>query len=300
MKMKRMKQTVIMAAVLAIILGAGLANASAQEWIWDDPYVVSTKVTGIAAGDGLYGINETGDVLVLTLSITEPGVPAVPGPVSAALDLAVGFQETIVAVMDSLIATWSSASGFTALPHQPKIPGLPGSYKRIAFGNEGYVYILYEKQTGEQYILRGRQVNDNVVVSFSPHTLDLKSKGNWVTCKLTLPTGYEEKDIDPESIQIIRIMAPIAGVDAAVGIFRAPGTPWQANDNYFQVKFLRYDKNSPDNTQSLYAVLTNLLPPPGSKKVTHQVFVSVLAQLKTTGEWLEGTGTFNVTVHKAK
>jgi hypothetical protein len=301
--MKKIKKTIIAVAVLALILGLSLVNASAQAWTWGDPYVVSTKVTRIAAGDALYGINEEGGIFLLTLSVTETGIPAAPGPISAVRDIAVGSEETVFAVMDALIATWSPASGFTALPRQPMIPGLPGLYKQIASGSDGYIHVLYEKETGEQYILRGRRINDGMVVSFSPVTLDLKSKGNWVSCKVTLPAAYDEKDIDPDSIEITRIQAPVPNgtpVDAAVSIFRAQGSPWNANNNFLQVKFLRYDKSSPDNPQSLNAVLTGLLPPPGSKKVIYQVTVTVLARLKTTGEWFEGTATFNVPVHKQK
>ncbi len=242
-------------------------------------------------------------MFALTLSTTEPGVAAVAGPVSQVLDIGVGPEEAVLAVMANLIATWTTPSTFTPLPEQPKVPVSPGSYKEIAVGSNGYIYVLFEKQTGEQCILKGRGINENMTVHFDPRTLDLKSKGNWVLSKLSLPAGYTAKDIDPDSVEITRLQATVSGgtpVDASVSIFRAPGSPSSTSKDHLDVRFLRYDKGNPGNPQSLNAVLTGILPAPGVKKVDYAVTATLLAQLKTTGEWFEGTGTFKVTVHKAK
>ena len=61
-----------------------------------------------------------------------------------------------------------------------------------------------------------------------------------------------------------------------------------------------YHGGCPRYPQSLNAVFTGILPAPALKKVDYPVTATVHAQLKTTGEWFEGTGTFKVTVHKAK
>ena len=227
--MNTSKKTLVMAIALSILAGS-MACAHAREWVWDDPCPVSPKVTRIAAGDELYGINEAGNIFVITLSVTEPGVAATPGPASRVLDVAAGPNEAVIAVMEGLIATWNAPLTFTPLSGQPKVPGSPGSYRQITVGSDGFVYVLFEKQTGEQYILKGRSMSDDMAVSFNPRTLDLKSRGNWVLCRLALPPGFTEKDIDPDSVEITRIQAPVSGgtpVDGKVSLFRAPGLPME-------------------------------------------------------------------------
>ncbi|HEY3278376.1 MAG TPA: hypothetical protein VGJ94_17305 [Syntrophorhabdaceae bacterium] len=300
--MKTIRRTLIVAVALVIISGS-FACASAREWVWDDPYLVATNVTRIVAGDELYGIDQAGNISPLPLSLAEPGVAATAGPVSQVLDIGVGPGDTVFAVMGGLVATWSAPSVFTALVQQPKVPESPGSYKQIAVGSNGYIYVLFQKQTGAQCILRGRELSEELTVRFEPRTLDLNSRGNWILCKLRLPDGYSEKDIDPDSVEITRIQAPVPGgapIDISVSILRAPDSRARASTRQLDLRFLRYDKGNPDNPQSLNAVLTGILPAPALKKITYPVTATVLLQLKTTGEWFEGTGTLNVTVHKAK
>lgn len=311
-----MKKIVFLMVALTIVLACNSMSVFAGDWVWDDPYVAPKKVTAIAANGELYGINESEGVFILSPSITEAGVGAGPAVISAPRDLTVSPRGTIFTIMDAAVATWDIKTGPTVLAPQPKIPaGTPGVYKRITYGNGGKLYVLYEKGTGEQYILRGYQIYSGAEIKFDPKMFDLSSKGNWLNCRISLPEdedgdedmvsarkGYDAKDIDPDSVKITRIEIPIPGstpIDQVVEIFRAPGSPWSTGHESLQVKFLRYDKDNPSNPQSINVLLASLLPGPGSKKSTYKVKATVMAQLKS-GEWFQGTGSFNVTVPKKK
>jgi hypothetical protein len=39
-------------------------------------------------------------------------------------------------------------------------------------------------------------------VDINPNTLNLASKGNWISCNIRLPDGYDVADIDPDSVYL--------------------------------------------------------------------------------------------------
>jgi hypothetical protein len=120
--------------------------------------------------------------------------------------------------------------------------------------------------------------------------LNLKSKGNWVSCHIGPPDGYDVGGIDPSSIQITQIS--INGVDSILDppISVAPGAPLKAGDKKLKVKFIRYDKSNPDNPQSLTKVLTDLLA--GETGKFYQATLTV--QGAADGQSFEGTDTIKV------
>jgi hypothetical protein len=42
----------------------------------------------------------------------------------------------------------------------------------------------------------------SVTIDITPDTLNLKSKGNWITCRIELPEGYKASDIDRTTIML--------------------------------------------------------------------------------------------------
>ena len=300
-----MKRIITAVIALSMILGWGLTGAMAQDVTWDDPFPLSApKLSDITADDVLYGISEAGAIAIITPSPTIPGTTAVAGPDTIVRDFAVGPKGTLFAVTDTAVAAWSETSGLTALALQPKTPtDIAGIYKHIAYGDGGKLYVLFEAASGAQYILSGHEINDTMLVGFEPKMLNLDSKGNWASCKIRLPEGYSEKDIDPDSVKITRIQVPVTGgvpIDQNVAIFRAPGSPSSADGSSLNVKFLRYDKSNPANLQSLAGEFTSILPAAGKQKATYTATLTVQAQLKTTGEWFEATTGMAVMVAKAK
>ena len=46
-------------------------------------------------------------------------------------------------------------------------------------------------------------------IDFDPDTLNLESKGRWVTVYIELPAGYDPRDIDPASVRLNDTLAPV-------------------------------------------------------------------------------------------
>lgn len=42
----------------------------------------------------------------------------------------------------------------------------------------------------------------NATINLDPNTLNLKSKGKWITCRIELPEGYDVNDIDVSTIML--------------------------------------------------------------------------------------------------
>jgi len=42
----------------------------------------------------------------------------------------------------------------------------------------------------------------SATIDITPNTLNLKSKGNWITCRIELPEGYKASDIDRTTIML--------------------------------------------------------------------------------------------------
>jgi len=297
-----MKKALTAVFVLAVFLGLGIMSASAQQVTWDTPYQQTDKLKEITVDGLLYGIKEAdGSIVVISPSVTVSGTAGTAGTATAANDIAASPKGTVYAVTDDAVGTWAEGTGFSALSPQPKTPdGLAGTYKHVAYGEGGKLFVLFEGiTTTAQYILVGHEINENLTVSIDPKTLDLASKGNWVNCKITVPTGYSGKDVDPATVKITKIHVVSPLTDQAVEILRASGSPVSANDKGLTVKFWRYNKSNPNDPQSLVYWLNTILPSPGAKKMSYDIVITVEAQLSTTGEWFEGTASFRAQVPKA-
>lgn len=300
-----MKKMVMAVVALGVFFAMGIMSASAQQVTWDDPYQLSDKLKEMAADGKLYGIKDSdGSIMVVSPSVTVSGTVAVAGLATSANDIVASPKGTVFAVTDDAVGIWAEEGGFVALSAsaQPKTPdGITGTYKHVAYGEGGKLFVLFEEiSSTTQYILIGHEINDAMVVSIDPKTLDLASKGNWVNCKITVPAGYSGKDVDPATVKITRIQIDDPVTDQAVEIFRAAGSPVSATDKGLNLKFWRYNKSNPTDPQSLVYWFNTILPAPGPQKATYDAKVTVEAQLSTTGERFEGTASFKVQVPKAK
>ena len=127
-----------------------------------------------------------------------------------------------------------------------------------------------------------------------PETMNLNSKGKWVTAEIYIPGSSE---VDRDSVRIIRIQIPSQNIDVQVDIPRAPDSPWHIcrDDGMMElkVKFPRYDKADPSNSQSLVGQLTSLLS--GKPKGTYRTIVTIEGDLlNNEGSFI---GTFTGTDH---
>ena len=121
-----------------------------------------------------------------------------------------------------------------------------------------------------------------------PETMNLNSKGKWVTAEIYISGG---SGVDIDTVRITQI--EIQGIVEPVYIPRAPDSPWHIcrDDGMMElkVKFPRYDKADPSNSQSLVGQLTSLLS--GKPKGTYRTIVTI------EGNLLNNEGSFIGTDH---
>ena len=79
---------------------------------------------------------------------------------------------------------------------------------------------------------------NDAIIDVHPDTLNLKSKGNWVTCYIELPEGYDAVDIDIETALLI-----LGGTHIAVAD-RSPTEIGDYNDNGVSDLMLKFDRGS--------------------------------------------------------
>jgi hypothetical protein len=293
-----MKKTLTVMMVLMVTLALGITYTSAQTWTWEDPIPVSTPVMEIAgdpASDGIYGIDLSGQVFLMLDVQTVTGTVAPAGAMSPVRDLVFGSQGILYAVSDGAVIRVNPTP--TLLDAQPMVPSddAKGSYKYIASGADGKLYVLFQAESGRQYLLTAFPpvVQGVLAVDITPETLNIKSKGNWVSCRIALAAGYEATDVDVPSIRITKLEIPgFAPIN--YDMFRAPGSPVSVGNNGLMVKFWNYDKASPANPQSLNWQLSNTLV--DANKGKYDVTATLLVRMKDgphKGEWLSGTATFH-------
>jgi len=293
--MKKTK-TFAMMMPLMVVLGVSAVSAHAQTWTWDSPApvvktpAIAEKLTELAAGtksDLLYGIAGGVAVAVTTgTAVTPSANPLAPGSDQTKRDLTVGFQKNVYVITDTAVASWTSPSTYTPLDSQPSIPeGTTGTFTHITTGKTGKLFVLYEiTANGSQYILVGNPPATSITatVRFSPRTLNLKSNGNWVTCRIGLQNGYSVKDIDLDTICI----SSVDGNDKITPIYRDTSSP-VGSGKTLMVKFSR---------QELVDLLTSLLPQTDGKKVDVTLTVSGFGQKSSTSEYFRFSGTDTIAV----
>jgi hypothetical protein len=293
---------------------SGPGTVVAQEWLWTDaaevlpPTVV--EIAGDPSGGMVYALDDSGNVQII--DPTTGGLTPFAAESDGANDIAVGYAGQVYICTNDAIRYYDpSESDFEDLPQQPILPTCPGgifvsaAFTSISVGDDGKLYVVYElfceiegdspTEVKHQYILTAEPpvITEGVVIDINPNTLNLRSRGRWVTCRIDLPEGLDESDIDIDSIQITNIS--VLGMDYSLWppIERAQGSPWGVQDDgRLMVKFIRYDKNGPRNAQSLVYNIWDILEEesPGF----YQVTVTVTGMVNDTGLYFQGNDTFRV------
>lgn len=289
-----MKKTLFF--VLMTIIGLSVVRVHADTWTWDPPVPVVktpaitdklTELTADTTNDLLYGIAGGVTVAVSTgTPVTPSADPLVSGD-GTIRDLTAGFQENVYVITDSLVASWTAPSTYTNLDSQPLIPeGTVGTFKHITTGKDDKLFVLYEVNTdGAQYIIVGNPPIKMITASikFTPRTLNLKSKGKWVTCRIGLPAGYDVDDIDQASICITSVY----GNDKITPIYRDPGSPYRSRRT-LMIKFSR---------QELSNLIESLLNKESNNKVGVELIVSGFGEDPSTDARFKFTGADTISVN---
>jgi len=298
-------------AMMISLLGFG--NVQAQEWTWTDPVPVTSpflkEVAANPVTGELYGIDNGGNLIMpIAVGPAVTGLSATPsGLESVVNDIAIAFTGAIF-ICTEIDIRGKEGDSFVALvqqPGPPEDPGNPGNilqgkYTHITIGQGGTLYVLYQIDgTEDQYLMVGTPpvTSDGVVINIHPETLNLGSRGRWVTCLIDLPDGFDENDIVLETVKISRIEIAALAIDEAVDIPVAPGAPWNValvdGKQVLKVKFPRYDKKNPGNPQSLIGKLRELLTAAGADRGFYQVTLTVDVQLASLEQF---TGTDEIRI----
>ncbi len=298
-----MKKWVVL--LVMVLLTLEMANADAQQWSWQDPIALTTKIVELAVDpttDTVYGIDESGAVRRDILGDEVTGIRASAGISGTVKDLVFGPKgHAFMCTEDAVKEYFTVDESSVALDPEPLVPenDATGAYTHIAIGKGGKLFVLFETPTS-QYLLVGNppEITEGVVINIRPEVLNLSSHGRWVGCHIDLPSGMDENDIDADSVKIVKISIPSEGIDQDVEILRAPGSPWSVEvvdgKMVMKVKFPRYDKTDPRNTGSLIGAFKNILKTPG----VYQAVLTVQGQLKSSVQNFSGTDGIRVKLKK--
>jgi hypothetical protein len=88
------------------------------------------------------------------------------------------------------------------------------------FDSEGFLIWSYFDEKGT-YVVYPRSTQETVEaeVDCFPKTLNLKSRGKWITCFIELPEGYDPMDIDASTILLNGVLRP--ELDPVYGFVRS-------------------------------------------------------------------------------
>ena len=303
-----MKKLILGLVLMFSLLSFGYGHA--QVWTWSNPSPLNPPflkeiAVNPVTGD-IYGIDNAGVPVIPVGDGAEviglEHAPDISNPVVN--DIAVTSTGILFICTQKEIQDASSV----ALAQQPKPPAdlstlddpediLQGEYTHIAVGQGGKLYVIYDV-SGTQYLMIGTPpvTTEGVVVDIHPETLNLGSKGRWVTCIIDLPEGTDENQIDLATVKISRIEIPALLIDELVEIPVAPNAPWSVESvdgkQVLKVKFLRYDKANPTNLQSLIGKLKDLLATANAAAGRYQVTLTV--DMFTPSGQFSGTDTIRI------
>lgn len=298
-----MKKLAVGVCAFLLFFSFAVSGAMAQAtWTWQyapisEPTGV-TELTADPATDSLYGLSAGTVGAISTGSFLTTGGQLTPGsPPYDFTDIAVGFQGAVYAITDKAVASCVPPADCALLPEQPIVPAdTDGVYKAIAAGKNGKLFILYEVAADDQYILAGTPpVQTALTIKLNPQSLNLGSKGNWVTCLIEM-TGYDIKGIDPASVVVTQFVIDGNPVDVEIPV--DPSAPYDFGTSKLMVKFKRYNKADPDDPASFVGVLSGELPP-GPSKGTVPVKATIQATHDVAGQ-VSGEADFRIIVPKAK
>ena len=92
----------------------------------------------------------------------------------------------------------------------------------IDFNNDGFRDIITGNAGGEIYLFTATEALIPASIDIDPDTLSKKSKGQWVTCYIELPSEYNSGDIEVGSL-LLQGVIPAESQPATVGDYDSDG-----------------------------------------------------------------------------
>jgi hypothetical protein len=157
------------------------------------------------AGGSHQGIYQTVDLTGMAAIAFDVRLAAYGSTVSTLFD---NFE---AALLVDNIPLWRQSVDGTYLDQRANVSGLSGLHRvelRIAAKASGQFNAAYWAQWDNLRMMKvPEETIIDAIVDIDPNTLNLNSRGNWITCYIELPAGYDVNDIDGQTVTLENVKA---------------------------------------------------------------------------------------------
>lgn len=133
------------------------------------------------------------------------------------------FDPTIALIEDNIYSAWYHMYVFIKISNNGGVNWTPDTRlsnvtshqcNPVIASNQNTVHIVWEDDRDENTEIYYKKISlppDNITmnIDINPDSLNLKSKGKWITCYIELPEGYDVRDIDATTVLLEGILPPI-------------------------------------------------------------------------------------------
>ena len=121
------------------------------------------------------------------------------------------FDSFEAALLVDEVPLWTQTADGTHVDQQVDVSRLPGLHRvelRITARTDGQFNVAYWAQWDNLRMVKMPEERIiEAVVDVDPNTLNLSSSGNWITCYIELPGGYDVNDIDGQTVTLENVKA---------------------------------------------------------------------------------------------
>jgi hypothetical protein len=157
------------------------------------------------------------------------------------------FDEFEAALLVDGVPVWTQTSIGTYLNQQVNIPRRIGYYPvelRLTAKASGQFYTAHWMQWDNLRLIDGPvETIIDAGVNVDPNTLNLNSKGNWITCYIELPEGYDIANINAQNVTLADVHAYIGEEGWASPETRISNTVDRDGDGVLE-RMVKFDRSA--------------------------------------------------------
>lgn len=165
------------------------------------------------------------------------------------------YGSTVVTAFDNFEAAllvddvqlWSQTADGTYLDQQADVEGLSGLHRvelRLTARVSGQFFVANWAQWDNLRLVKVPEEKIiEAVVDVDPNTLNLNSGGNWITCYIELPAGYDVNDIDGATVTLEKVNAHMGKEDWACPQASAGNTMDHDGDGVLE-RMVKFDRSA--------------------------------------------------------
>jgi len=157
------------------------------------------------------------------------------------------FDEFEAALLVDGVPVWTQTSVGTYLGQQVNVPKRTGYYPvelRLTAKASGQFYTAHWMQWDNLRLIAGPvETIIDAVVEVDPNTLNLNSKGNWITCYIELPEGYDIANINAQKVTLEDVNAYVGEEGWASPETRISNTVDRDGDGVLE-RMVKFDRSA--------------------------------------------------------